>query len=134
MIPKRWVRHLGKFPNYPVFLSPHLTVTHSFYKEQNGSQMASKELAEWNNSIPVADVIKLGKVQTLNSGVLTVICINFMMSSSYSLSRQYYRVMTVMIVADSRAIDLMKIWQGAAINLPPNSFQTLLAFSHYRHR
>ena len=49
-------------------------------------------------------------------------------------STQYYWAMTVMIVADSRAIDLMKIWQGAAINLPPNSFQTLLAFSHYRHR
>ena len=103
--------------------------------------MASKELAEWNNSIPVADCHQIGEsrslyqeVLTLNSGVLTVICINLMMSSSYSLSRQYYRVMTVMIVADSRAIDLMKIWQGAAINLPPNSFQTLLAFSHYRHR
>ena len=105
--------------------------------------MASKELAEWNNSIPVADCHQIGQsrsrsiyqeVQTLNSGVLTVICINLMMSSSYSLSRQYYRVMTVMIVADSRAIDLMKIWQGAAINLPPNSSQTLLAFSHYRHR
>ena len=49
-------------------------------------------------------------------------------------STQYYWAMTVMIVADSRAIDLMKIWQGSAINLPLDSFQTFLAFSHYCHQ
>ena len=43
-------------------------------------------------------------------------------------------VMIVMIVGDSRGIDLMKIWQGAALNLPLNSFQTLAAFSQYPHQ